>query len=190
MGSLRRSRDGRERLDDRTVRHLARRGLQHATAIPCRLAALAAGGLDASRQNCPIISRFSMSRLAFVWDSTGRPVWHSGAGPPSAAPSASASVDPRASRSPSSALCPGRRVGRRCRRTTPRRRMLSRCTRYQREARLTRRNRPGRRNRVRFSGRIGARALRPGVHRATVSATDATGNASRRERTTFRVLER
>ncbi len=84
----------------------------------------------------------------------------------------------------------GRRVGRRCRRPTPRLRQRSRCTRYQRKGTLTRQNRPGGGNRVRFSGRIGVRALRAGSHRATIAATDAAGNASQRKRTGFRIVQR
>jgi hypothetical protein len=43
-------------------------------------------------------------------------------------------------------------------------------------------------NRVRFSGRVGRRALRPGRYRATVASTDATGRRSTPRRVTFRIL--
>lgn len=43
-------------------------------------------------------------------------------------------------------------------------------------------------NRVRFSGRIGRRALRPGRYRLTVRATDAAGNRSAARSATFRVV--
>jgi CSLREA domain-containing protein len=56
-----------------------------------------------------------------------------------------------------------------------------------REGRLLRRSREGL-NRVRFSGRIGRRALRPGRHRATLVATDRQGARSRPVRLTFRVV--
>jgi hypothetical protein len=42
-------------------------------------------------------------------------------------------------------------------------------------------------NHVRFTGRIGARALRPGRYRAMISATDAAGNRSAPRRATFRI---
>ena len=43
-------------------------------------------------------------------------------------------------------------------------------------------------NRIRFSGRIGRRALRPGGFRALVRARDAAGNVSRTRRVRFRVV--
>jgi hypothetical protein len=43
-------------------------------------------------------------------------------------------------------------------------------------------------NRRRFSGRIGKRRLKPGRYRATLTATDAAGNASQPKRLSFRVL--
>jgi hypothetical protein len=49
--------------------------------------------------------------------------------------------------------------------------------------------RPGA-QRVRFSGRLGSRALRPGLHRATVTATDPAGNRARAVQVTFRVVRR
>jgi len=49
--------------------------------------------------------------------------------------------------------------------------------------------RPGAR-RVAFSGRFRSRALKPGVYRATVFATDPTGNRSRGAKVTFRVVRR
>jgi extracellular elastinolytic metalloproteinase len=85
---------------------------------------------------------------------------------------------------------PGRRVGRSCRRPAPRLRFRSRCTRYRLKGTLTRRDRPGGGNRVRFSGRIGLRPLRPGPHRATITATDAAGNASRSMRTRFTIVRK
>jgi len=53
--------------------------------------------------------------------------------------------------------------------------------------RLTRKARQGR-NAVRFSGRIGRRALAPGRYRASVTATDAAGNRSASKRVSFRVV--
>ncbi len=42
-------------------------------------------------------------------------------------------------------------------------------------------------NSIRFTGKIGRRALRPGRYRAVISATDAAGNRSPRSRTAFRI---
>jgi hypothetical protein len=42
-------------------------------------------------------------------------------------------------------------------------------------------------NSIRFTGRIGTRALRPGRYRALISATDAAGNRSPLSRTAFRI---
>ena len=43
---------------------------------------------------------------------------------------------------------------------------------------------------LRFSGRIGGRALRPGRHRMIVTATDAAGNRSPRAVLRFRIVRR
>ncbi|HEU5110106.1 MAG TPA: hypothetical protein VFT95_16310 [Micromonosporaceae bacterium] len=43
-------------------------------------------------------------------------------------------------------------------------------------------------SRVRFTGRIGKRALRPGRYRAVLTATDAAGNRSAPRTTRFRVV--
>jgi hypothetical protein len=43
---------------------------------------------------------------------------------------------------------------------------------------------------LRFSGRIGGKALRPGRHRMLVTATDAAGNRSRRVVLRFRIVRR
>ena len=79
-----------------------------------------------------------------------------------------------------------------CIRDRPKRalRRRPRCTRHLRVGTLVRANlRPGA-QRVRFSGRVGNRALRSGPYRATISATDLAGNRSRALRVTFRVVAR
>jgi DNA-binding beta-propeller fold protein YncE len=63
-----------------------------------------------------------------------------------------------------------------------------RCTGYKLVGTLTRGNLPAGRTRIRFSGRIGTRALAPGHYRATVKATDPAGNRSRAIRAAFSVL--
>jgi extracellular elastinolytic metalloproteinase len=82
----------------------------------------------------------------------------------------------------------GRRVGGRCRAAKRSLRKRPRCTRYLQLGSLLKPNlRPGA-QRVRFSGRLGSRALRAGVYRATIVATDPGGNRSRAARVTFRVV--
>jgi hypothetical protein len=46
------------------------------------------------------------------------------------------------------------------------------------------------RNRKRFSGKIGARTLRRGNYRATLIATDAAGNRSRKRLLNFAIVRR
>jgi hypothetical protein len=53
--------------------------------------------------------------------------------------------------------------------------------------RLVRKGKAGA-NSIRFTGRIGKRALRPGRYSAVLTATDAAGNRSKPSRLTFRVL--
>jgi hypothetical protein len=84
----------------------------------------------------------------------------------------------------------GRRRGRRCVRATPRNRGARRCIRFVRAGTLTRRSQPAGRNTVRFSGRIGRRALRPARYRASLLATDAAGNRSRGVTVSFTVVRR
>jgi Tol biopolymer transport system component len=83
---------------------------------------------------------------------------------------------------------PGRRKGGRC--VKPRKGLKRRCTRYVVVATLTRTRTKLGANRVAFSGRIGARKLKPGRYRATVGAVDAAGNRAKAKRVTFRVVRR
>jgi hypothetical protein len=53
---------------------------------------------------------------------------------------------------------------------------------------LLRRHRPAGVNTLRFTGRIGRRALRPGAYVAFIVATDLAGNRSPRRRTTFTIV--
>ena len=85
-----------------------------------------------------------------------------------------------------SAVIRRRRV---CVKRTRRNRGSRRCTRYVRAGRtLTRTSKAGR-NRVKFTGRIGRRALKPGRYRLTIVATDAAGNRSRARRLNFRIVK-
>ena len=83
---------------------------------------------------------------------------------------------------------PGRRVGKSCRKPS-KRSHGKRCTRFVKKGTLTRTGSAGA-NSVKFSGRIGHRALKPGRYRVTITATDAAGNVSRAARLSFRVVKR
>ena len=81
---------------------------------------------------------------------------------------------------------PGRRSGGRCVAPSARLRRAQSCTRYIRVGTLRRSAAKGA-NSIRFAGRIGTRALRPGRYRAVISATDAAGNRSTLSRAAFRI---
>lgn len=72
---------------------------------------------------------------------------------------------------------PGRRADGRCVAPSPRLRQAKRCIRYSGVGTLRRSGAKGA-NSIRFTGRIGKRALRAGRYRALISATDAAGNRS------------
>ena len=84
---------------------------------------------------------------------------------------------------------PGRRAGGRCVRPTPRLRKARRCTRYVSVGTLRRSGAKGA-NIIRFTGRIGKRALRPGAYRAVISATDTAANRSAPHRARLRIVGR
>jgi CSLREA domain-containing protein len=82
---------------------------------------------------------------------------------------------------------PGRRVGGRCVKPTPRNRSKRPCKRYVKVGRFAMNAKAGA-NRKRFSGRIGRKTLSPGPYRATLVARDAALNASAPRRLSFRVV--
>jgi DNA-binding beta-propeller fold protein YncE len=82
---------------------------------------------------------------------------------------------------------PGRLIGKRCRPTTPKLEAHRPCRIFKRRASLAFAGRSAGANAIRFSGRIGKRALRPGSYRATISPTDAAGNRSAPRRAAFKV---
>jgi hypothetical protein len=86
-------------------------------------------------------------------------------------------------------VLPGRRKGRRCVKPTPALRNARRCKRFATKGVLRRSGAQGA-NRLKFTGRIGTRALKPGGYRAVGQATDAGGNRSNRARVGFRVVRR
>jgi hypothetical protein len=83
----------------------------------------------------------------------------------------------------------GRKVGRRCVKPTRRNRGRRACTRFVKVGAFAKSSSAGQ-NRKSFSGKIGSRRLRPGNYRATLIATDAAGNVSRRRFLNFTVVRR
>jgi hypothetical protein len=83
---------------------------------------------------------------------------------------------------------PGRKVGRHCGTPNARNRHRHACTRFVSAGTLRRgTERPGT-DRVKFSGRIGRRALKPGRYSAAITATDPSGNASKPRSVSFRII--
>ena len=83
---------------------------------------------------------------------------------------------------------PGRRVGGACVRADRQLEGRPRCVRRLKTGTLVRGGRPAGPGRIRFSGRLASRALRPGLYFARGTAVDAAGNSSRARRLTFRVV--
>ncbi len=83
----------------------------------------------------------------------------------------------------------GRRVNGRCVARTRRNRSRPVCTRYSSVGTVRTDGRQGV-NQLRFSGRLNGRALSPGNYRASLTATDAAGNASTVSRASFTVRRR
>jgi hypothetical protein len=84
---------------------------------------------------------------------------------------------------------PGRRVGRTCRKPSARLRHRRACVRYVTVGTLRRSAKQGR-SRVKFSGRLGRRALKLGAYRARLVATDPSGNRSKARTVKFRIVRR
>jgi hypothetical protein len=85
---------------------------------------------------------------------------------------------------------PGRRRGKRCVQPTKKNRRARKCTRYTRVRPSLSRAVAGGATAVRFSGRIGKRALKPGRYKLTVVVADAAGNRSKPKSIGFRVVRR
>jgi hypothetical protein len=83
----------------------------------------------------------------------------------------------------------GRRVGLRCRPPSRRLRSRRRCTRWLARGEFEVRASAGP-NSTPFSGRVAGRRLKPGVHRARLTAADAALNRSDERRVRFRVVRR
>jgi hypothetical protein len=74
-----------------------------------------------------------------------------------------------------------------CIKPTRKNRKKRRCTRLKRAGTLTRKSKAGK-NSVKFTGRIGRRALKRGSYQLTMVATDAAGNKSKPKRLRFKVV--
>lgn len=84
----------------------------------------------------------------------------------------------------------GRRVGATCRRPTRALQRRKACTRFTDAGTLSRARISAGATSVRFTGRIGAKALKPGRHRITVTVTGASGARSAPRTATFTVVAR
>jgi DNA-binding beta-propeller fold protein YncE len=84
---------------------------------------------------------------------------------------------------------PGRKVGKRCRRPTPKLAKHPRCRRFIKVGKtLSFQNRSAGRNRIAFNGKVSGRALKPDLYRASITAKDTAGNSSAPRRARFSVL--
>jgi DNA-binding beta-propeller fold protein YncE len=83
---------------------------------------------------------------------------------------------------------PGRRVGKHCVKPNARGGHRHACTRFVPAGTLRRASERSGRDSVKFSGRIGRRALTPGRYRAAITATDPSGNASKPRSVSFRIV--
>jgi streptogramin lyase len=75
-----------------------------------------------------------------------------------------------------------------CAKPTRKNRKKKTCTRLKKAGTLTRTSHSGK-NTVKFTGRIGRKALKVGKYRLTIVATDAAGNKSKAKRLNFRVVK-
>jgi DNA-binding beta-propeller fold protein YncE len=83
---------------------------------------------------------------------------------------------------------PGTRAGRHCVKPNARNHARHACTRFVTAGVLRRGSEQPGADSVKFSGRIGRRALRPGRYRATITATDPSGNGSKPRSVSFRIV--
>ena len=84
----------------------------------------------------------------------------------------------------------GRRSKGRCRPATRKLRKRPRCTRYVAAGSLVRINMSAGAHSVGFAGKLRGRALKTGAYKATIRATDPSGNHSRATTTSFRIVRR
>jgi 6-phosphogluconolactonase (cycloisomerase 2 family) len=82
---------------------------------------------------------------------------------------------------------PGRRVGGKCRPSTPANRKRKKCTRFKQVGRIRAAGKRGK-NRTGFSGKLKGKNLQPGRYRATAVATDSAGGKSTPRRVSFQIV--
>ena len=75
-----------------------------------------------------------------------------------------------------------------CAKRTRKNRKKRKCNRFKSAGTLTRASKAGK-NSVKFSGRIGKKALKRGSYRLVVQGTDAAGNKSKRRTLSFKVVK-
>jgi virginiamycin B lyase len=75
-----------------------------------------------------------------------------------------------------------------CAKPTRKNRKKRKCTRYKSAGTLTRSSKQGK-NSVKFTGRIGTKALKVGRYRLVITATDTAGNKSKAKNLSFRVVK-
>jgi DNA-binding beta-propeller fold protein YncE len=141
----------------------------------------------------PTVSAFSLSRRRFRVGTRPTPVTAGAAPRPRRLTPRGSSFRFRLSEPASARIVierarAGRKVRRRCRPPSRELRRRPRCTRFSRAGTLTRANLAAGRSTIKFSGRIGRRALKAGRYRATLTATDSAGNRSKARRATFSVV--
>jgi hypothetical protein len=82
----------------------------------------------------------------------------------------------------------GRKVGKRCRTLTRRNRKRRACTLYKRAGTLTRTSSTAGRKRVKFSGRIARKKLKPGSYRLTLTPRDRARKLGTARKLSFRIV--
>ncbi len=87
-------------------------------------------------------------------------------------------------------LTQGRRAKGKCRMPTPKTKRARRCTRYVKMPGSFVHNGKAGENRFHFTGRPGARKLRPGRYRLVATAINPSGNTAKPKRSTFRIVRR
>jgi hypothetical protein len=142
-----------------------------------------AGGAATADTQPPLITGFTTEPSVFVVASAGTPL---AARAPRGTRFRYGLSEPAAVKLTIQRRLAGRRQGARCVRPSPALVRAKRCARYRSVGTLKRSGASGA-NRIRFTGRIGSRALRPGRYRALITAADTAGNRSTSRSTGFRI---
>ena len=83
----------------------------------------------------------------------------------------------------------GRKVRGKCRKVTRKTKSKKKCTRYVKAGKLVRKNLKAGARKIKFSGRIGKKKLKPGKYRASVTAYNS-GGSSKTVKRSFVVVRR